>query len=80
MGTTFAIRSAQIGYKEEFNENRKSSSGVPSEQLVEIWALQGRLRRWRYVMRCGVLNRGKLKNLHCVNYVAKKRLVETVID
>jgi hypothetical protein len=29
-------------------EKRKSSSRVPSEQLVESWVLQGRLRRWRY--------------------------------
>jgi hypothetical protein len=29
-------------------ENRQSSSGVPSEQSIESWALQGRLRRWRY--------------------------------
>jgi hypothetical protein len=45
--TVFSIRSMQSGYKEELVENRQSSSGVPSEQLVESWALQGRLRRWR---------------------------------
>jgi hypothetical protein len=29
-------------------ENLQSSSRVPSEQLVESWAPQRRLRRWRY--------------------------------
>jgi hypothetical protein len=38
---TFYIRSVQIGYKEELVENRESSSGVPSKQLGESWALHG---------------------------------------
>jgi hypothetical protein len=33
----------------------QSSCAVPSEQLVESWALQGRLKRWRNKSRCGVL-------------------------
>jgi hypothetical protein len=32
--TVFSIQSVQSGYK-ELVENRQSSSGVPSEQLVE---------------------------------------------
>jgi hypothetical protein len=48
LGTVFYIRFVQSGYKEELVENRQSSSGVPSEQLVESWDLQGGLRRWRY--------------------------------
>jgi hypothetical protein len=35
-------------------ENPQSSSGVPKEQLVETWALQGRLGRWPYEFRCVV--------------------------
>jgi hypothetical protein len=34
----------QNGTKESSVENRHSSFTVPSEQLVESWALQGRLR------------------------------------
>jgi hypothetical protein len=32
-----------VGIKKSLVENRQSSSGVPSEQLVESWALQERL-------------------------------------
>jgi hypothetical protein len=38
----------QSGFKEELIENQQWNSGVPSERLVESWALQERLRRWRY--------------------------------
>jgi hypothetical protein len=31
--------------KESSVKNQQSSSGIPSEQLVEGWPLQGRLRR-----------------------------------
>jgi hypothetical protein len=55
LDTVFCIRSVSSGYEEELVENRQSSSGVPSEQLVERWALQRRLRRWRCEFRCGVL-------------------------
>jgi hypothetical protein len=51
----FSIRSVQSGYKEDLVENRQSSSGVPSVQFVESWALQGRLGRWRYGFMCGEL-------------------------
>jgi hypothetical protein len=34
-GTMSSIRSVQSGYKESSVENRQSSFGVPSEQLVE---------------------------------------------
>jgi hypothetical protein len=46
--TMFRVRSLQNGLKKSSLENRQSSSGVPSEQLVDSLALQGRLRRWRY--------------------------------
>jgi hypothetical protein len=54
-------------------KNRQSSSGVPSEQCVQIWALRERLGRWRYQFRCGVLT-------STVKFVVRKRLMETVID
>jgi hypothetical protein len=38
------------------------ASRVSSEQLVESWALQGRLRRWRYEFRCGVLTGGQRRD------------------
>jgi hypothetical protein len=38
--------------KKSLVENRQSRSGVPSEQLDESSALQGRLRRWHYEFRC----------------------------
>jgi hypothetical protein len=45
LGTMFSIRSVRSGYKEESVENWQSSSGVPSEQSVESWALQGRVQK-----------------------------------
>jgi hypothetical protein len=60
--TVFSVRSVRSGYKEELVENRQSSSGVPCEQLVESYALRGRLRRWRCEFRCGVLTRGKRRD------------------
>jgi hypothetical protein len=36
----------KVVIKKSSVEERQSSSGVPSEQLVESWALRGRLRRW----------------------------------
>jgi hypothetical protein len=83
--TVFSVRSAQSGYKEELVENQQSSSGVLSEQSVESWALQGRLIRWLYDFRCGVLTSWQRRyhgswSFDCVKSVARKRLVETVID
>jgi hypothetical protein len=43
-------------------ENQQSSSGVPIEQIVESWALQERLRTWRYEFRCGVLISGQRRD------------------
>jgi hypothetical protein len=40
----------------------ESSFGVPSEQLVESWALQGRLRRWRFEFRSGALTCGQRRD------------------
>jgi hypothetical protein len=51
----FLFGSCEVVIKKSSAENRQSSSGVPSEQLVEIWALQEWPRRWRYEFRCGVL-------------------------
>jgi hypothetical protein len=67
-------------YLEEIWRYGQSSSGVPSEELVESCGLKGRLRRWRCKFRCGVLTSGKLRNLHYVKSVARRRLVETVIN
>jgi hypothetical protein len=36
--------------------------GVLSEQLVERWSLQGRLRSWRYEFRFWVLNSGQRRD------------------
>jgi hypothetical protein len=44
----FLFGPCKVIMKKSSIENRQSSSGVPSEQLVKSWALQGRLRRWRY--------------------------------
>jgi hypothetical protein len=35
LGTIFSLLPVQSGYKEELVENRHSSSGVPSERLIE---------------------------------------------
>jgi hypothetical protein len=40
--TVFFIPSVQSGYKEISVQNSQSSSGVPSEQLVENWVPHGR--------------------------------------
>jgi hypothetical protein len=61
-------------------EKSLSSSGVPSEQLVEGWALQR-----HYEFRCGVLTSGQRREhgsrkISTVKSVARKRLVKTVID
>jgi hypothetical protein len=40
-----SIRFVQSGYKEEFRWESSVNPGVPSEQLVESWGLQGRLKR-----------------------------------
>jgi hypothetical protein len=55
--TVFYIQSVQSGYKEELI----IGSRVPEFQ-VESWALQGRLRRWRYEIRCGVLTSGQRRD------------------
>jgi hypothetical protein len=59
-------------------ENRKSSFRVPSEQLVESWALQGRVEKmalwvqvWSVNQRATASPR-KLKNLHSVKSVARE--------
>jgi hypothetical protein len=54
-----SIRSVQNGYKEE---NQQSNSGVPSVQLVESWALEGSLKRWRYEISYGVLPSGQQRD------------------
>jgi hypothetical protein len=74
----FLFGPSKVVMKKSSVENRQSSSGVPSEQLVDSWDLQVRLRRWRYEfswqlgseLRCGVLTSGQrlprnLKNVHC---------------
>jgi hypothetical protein len=40
MELVFPIRSVQSGYKEELFEIRQSSSGVPSEQIIESLDVQ----------------------------------------
>jgi hypothetical protein len=62
LGTVFPIRSVQGGYKGKFSRESQSSYGVSSERLIEIWALQWRLRRWRYEFRCGVLTSGQRRD------------------
>jgi hypothetical protein len=47
----------KVVIKKSSVENRQSSSGVPSEALVESWALKVRLRSWRYEFKCGVNQR-----------------------
>jgi hypothetical protein len=81
----FPIQSVQNGYKEELVDNRQSSSGVPSEELVESLALQGRLRRWRYEFRCEVLTSGQRRDVTTeaeetplLRFVTRKRLVKTL--
>jgi hypothetical protein len=59
-GVFFSVRAVVI--RKSSVENRQSSSGVPSKQLVESWALQGRLRRWRYEFRCWVLTSGQRRD------------------
>jgi hypothetical protein len=44
----FLFGPCKVVIKKSSVENRQSSSGVPNQRLVESWALQGRLRRWRY--------------------------------
>jgi hypothetical protein len=46
---SFLFGPCKIVIKKSSVENRLSSSGAPSEHLVESWALQGRLRRWFYM-------------------------------
>jgi hypothetical protein len=62
----------------------QSSSGVPSEQLVESWAAQGNLRRWSHEFRCEVLTIVQWRDHGswgiCVKFVARKRLVKTAIE
>jgi hypothetical protein len=78
--TVFSIRSVHSDYKEELVENRQPSSGLPSEQLVESWALQGRLSRWRCEFRCGVLIgvATEAEESPLLRFVTRKGLVKTL--
>jgi hypothetical protein len=59
LGTMFPVCPCKIIIKKSSLENR---SEVPSELLVESWVLQGRMRRWRYEFRCGVLTSGQRRD------------------
>jgi hypothetical protein len=59
----------------------KKSSRVSSEQLVESLTLQGRMIRWRYEFRCGMLTSGQLREESpLLRFVTRKRVVAAVID
>jgi hypothetical protein len=66
-------------------ENRQSSSGVPSEQLVKLGSAREaekmalRVQVWS-VNQWATASPRKLKNLQCVKSVARKQLMEIVTD
>jgi hypothetical protein len=72
----------QSGCKEDLVENRQSSSGAPSEQFVESWAVRKRLRRWRHEFKCGVVTIGqhKLKNLAIVKIRYQETSSENIAE
>jgi hypothetical protein len=82
----FSIRSVQSGYKEEFSWESavefRSSKWAVSQELVsarETEKMALRVQTWIVNQQPSAWPR-KLKNLHCIKSVARKRLMETVID
>jgi hypothetical protein len=76
----FSVRSVRKGYEKDKDDRlRQSSSGAPSEQLVESWEdgfESSGVECW--LAGSGVTT--EAENLHCGKSVARKRLMETVID
>jgi hypothetical protein len=58
-GVLYSARAKCLQRRVEFRIDRPR---VPSEQLVERWALRGTLRRWRDDFECVMLNSGELRD------------------